>query len=109
MPENIHKNLAEGRWFELTLAEQLGNVGSEVGRARKWEEKGKQEMKEKALDRAFDLMNLTITDGRWNTARKELCRVREVLADTFYGDREYHDTPENLERYFYQYALMARK
>jgi len=87
----------------------LGNVGSEVGRARKWEEKGKEDMKNKALDRAFDLMNLTIIDNRWSTARKELCRVREVLADTFLGDKIYNDTPEQLERYFYQYALMARK
>lgn len=30
---NIHKELAAGRWFELSLAEQLGNIGSEVLRA----------------------------------------------------------------------------
>jgi len=105
---NIHQNLAEGRWFELSLAEQLGNIGSEVGRARKWSEKDNEELKNKALDRAFDLLDLTLADSRWNTARKELCRVREVLADTFLGDRIYRDTLERLENYFYQYALMSR-
>jgi hypothetical protein len=37
MVDYVHQNLAVGRWFEMTLAEQLGNVGSEVGRAIKWQ------------------------------------------------------------------------
>jgi len=32
----IHKKLAEGRWFQLSLCEQLGNIGSEVDRALHW-------------------------------------------------------------------------
>jgi hypothetical protein len=28
-----HQTLSAGRWQSLTLVEQLGNVGSEVGRA----------------------------------------------------------------------------
>ena len=31
----LHQNLARGRWFELSLVQQLGNIGSEVGRARR--------------------------------------------------------------------------
>ena len=104
----IHENLAEGRWFELSLCEQLGNVGSEVGRAAKWQKKGDLVQKNNALDRAFDLLDLTISDARWKHRLKEICRAREVLADTFYGNREYHDTPAALEKYFYQYALAAR-
>jgi len=33
MKQFMHKELAEGRWFQLSLMEQLGNIGSEVGRA----------------------------------------------------------------------------
>jgi len=107
--EYIHQNLVAGWWFELTLAEQLGNVGSEVGRAVKWHNKNNFKNRNYALDRAFELLDLTILDERWRGVKlKELCRVRELLADTFYGDREYHDTPENLEKYFYQFALAAR-
>ena len=29
----LHAGLAAGRWHTLTLNEQLGNVGSDVGRA----------------------------------------------------------------------------
>ena len=31
-----HQDLADGRWWELSLAEQLGHVGSEVSRAIRW-------------------------------------------------------------------------
>ncbi len=109
MSSVIHTNLAEGKWFTLSLSEQLGNVGSEVGRAANWQKKGQSEMETKALDRAFDLLDLTIADARWQTGRKELCRAREVLADTFFGDRQYGDTPEKLEKYFFEFALAARK
>lgn len=110
MEESIHKDLAGGRWFKMSLNEQLGNVGSEVGRAAKWHKVGNQKRQDRALERAFDLLDLTITDKRWQGARsKELCRAREVLVDTFYGSREYHDTPENLEKYFYHYAVAARR
>ncbi len=108
MADHIHENLAQGRWFELSLAEQLGNVGSEVGRATNWQRKGNVESRDKALNRAFDLLDMTISDNRWHVGRKELCRAREVLADTFYGDREYGDTPEKIEKYFYEYALAAQ-
>jgi hypothetical protein len=37
MPNFIHKELAAGKWFTLSLPEQLANIGSEVGRARRWQ------------------------------------------------------------------------
>lgn len=33
---NRHRGLAEGRWEQLSLVEQLANVGSEVGRMLRW-------------------------------------------------------------------------
>jgi hypothetical protein len=109
MAEIIHKNLSDGKWFEMTLCEQLGNVGSEVGRAVKWEKRGDIQSRDNALERALDLLYLTISDIRWKDRLKELCRVREILLDTFYGTRQYNDTPEGLEKYFFQFALAARK
>jgi len=35
----VHRDLAAGRWKELGLSEQMGNIGSEVHRALKWREK----------------------------------------------------------------------
>jgi len=103
-----HKNLAEGRWGELSLSEQLGNIGSEVGRARKW--KGKDEkIFEGAWTRALELFDLTLADPRWHGAKKrEIARAREVFCDAVYGGREYGTTFENLLPYFDQFALVAR-
>ena len=36
-----HKELAEGRWNNFTLAQQMANIGAEVGRAINWRKKGK--------------------------------------------------------------------
>lgn len=105
----LHKDLAAGRWKNMSLAEQLGNVGSEVGRAAKWQTKGDLTQRDRALERAFELLDLSKEANVGRPALKEICRAREVLADTFYGDREYGDTPEALEKYFFQYALAARK
>ena len=35
----IHKELAQGRWFNPSFFEQMANVGSEVARAINWREK----------------------------------------------------------------------
>lgn len=110
MENIIHKNLADGRWQTLSLDEQLGNVGSEVGRAAKWQARGNFEMRDNALDRAFELLDFTIADNRWRGVRgREICRAREVLADTFYGDKIYGSTPESMEKYFYYYAVAAQR
>lgn len=108
MVNKLHQSLAAGRWSELTLSEQLGNVGSEVGRALAREKKSDLVQKEKALERAFELLDLTIADPRWHSRLKELTRTREVLADYFYGANIYKSTPENLEKYFYFFAYAAR-
>lgn len=107
-----HKDLASGKWATMTFAQQMGNVGSEVGRAISWRRKDDSFHKEKALERAFELLDLTVDDRRWSqrTYRiKELLRVREVLADFFYGDNLYRSRPEDLEKYFYYFAFEARK
>ena len=63
--EYIHKSLAAGRWFELSLSEQLGNIGSEYNRAIAAKRKGDQERYQNASNRTLDFANLpsTISDG----------------------------------------------
>lgn len=38
-----HKDLAEGRWAKMPLAEQMPNIGSEISRANRWKGKGNRE------------------------------------------------------------------
>ena|SRR3989338_9966490 len=104
-----HETLAAGRWHTMTLAEQLGNVGSEVSRARKAQGKDAPRY-EAAMVRAFELLDLTLADPRWQKARrlKEISRARELLGDAYYGGTSYGSNLEDLDRYFYYFAIAAR-
>ncbi len=96
------------RWFTLSLAEQLGNIGSEVGRANKWNGKDDKSFWG-AVQRACELFDLTQADERWNRKRKELDRARESFADAVLGGKEYQSTLPDLEKYFMQFALLASR
>ncbi len=104
-----HKDLAAGRWYQMSLMEQLGNIGSEVGRARIYQEKGDSERLQKASDRALELFDLTIDDQRWYGRLIEIGRARDVFCDAVSGGSEYHSNLSDLERYFTYFAIAARK
>ena len=109
MSEPLHPSLAAGRWFELTLMEQLGNIGSEVGRATRARTQGNDQRLAGALDRALELFDLTLADKRWRGRLKEIARAREVVCDFLVGDNEYGSTAESLDRYFLPFAMAARR
>ena len=95
-----HQEMANGKWFEMTLCEQMGNIGSEIGRARRWQHKD-EKLFEGAIFRAIELLALTLSDIRWKKRLKELARAKEVVCDAYLGGNEYHSTFESLEKYFY--------
>lgn len=101
-----HQSLAEGRWFQLSLLEQLGNIGSEVSRAIR--ARGDEKRFESAVFRALELFDLTIRDPRWRKRLKEITRSREVFCDAVYGGKEYGTSLEDLDVYFTQFAYAAR-
>ena len=107
-PKIQHPGLAAGGWGRLSLPEQLGNVGSEVGRALRWKNKDPR-LFDGAMIRALELLDLSIQDARWRGRLKELTRARELLCDAWLGGREYHTRLEDMDRYFLNFALAARK
>ena len=102
-----HKTLAQGRWRELSLMEQLGNIGSEVGRAEKWQGRD-EKIFQGAVVRAYELFDLTIQDLRWKHRLKEIVRAREVFSDAVEGGTRYHTSLADLDRYFLTFAIAAR-
>ncbi len=50
-----HQSLANGKWFELSLCNQMGNIGSEIGRAKKWKDKDAK-LFESDIFRAIELL-----------------------------------------------------
>ncbi|MBI2591788.1 MAG: hypothetical protein HYW34_03885 [Candidatus Brennerbacteria bacterium] len=104
-----HKNLAAGRWFTLSLTEQMGNIGSEVWRASRARQGKDEERFWGAVERALELFDFTIDDPRWSGRLREIARAREVFCDAVYGGQLYKSSFEDLIRYFDLFAYVARK
>lgn len=100
------------RWATLPMAEQMANIGSEVGRTAKWILKGKTDLARGAYLRALELQDLTIRYGRvgQNGRRellKELCRARECFNGAFLSSDI--DMLKYLDKYFTQFAAICRR
>lgn len=105
---HTHRELAAGRWGQLSLCEQLGNVGSEVGRMRRWHGRDER-LVTGAFERALELLDLTLADPRWRTRLREIARARELICDAASGGKEYGTTLPDLDRYFLAFAMAARR
>jgi hypothetical protein len=111
MSEAVHRELGAGRWWSLTLAEQLGNIGSEVSRTLKWRSRDAR-IAQGAMERALELIELTLDDPRHRASAarlRELCRMREVLLDYLVGPNQYGSTGNSLQRYFDVFAAAATR
>jgi hypothetical protein len=103
-----HRELAAGRWQELSFVEQMANVGSELERTIRWRSKGKADISIRAFERALELLDLTIADPRNRKRLRELLRVREALSDHFFFDNQYRSTEDSWRRYFHCFLYAAR-
>lgn len=103
-----HKELAAGRWLTLSLAEQLGNIGSEVLRTSRQKDKDEKSFRQ-AVERVLELFDLTLSDPRWKGRRLEVARAREVFCDAVYGGALYKSSLNDLVRYFDNFAFAARR
>ncbi len=104
-----HKELAAGRWNQLSFLEQMANIGSEVERALNWRAKQNFDYSQKAFERALELVDLTL-DGVTGRARlKELARAREAMVDFFAGSNQSASTETSWRRYFSPFTYAARR
>jgi hypothetical protein len=107
-----HTALAGGRWAQMSLVEQMANVGSEVERAIRWREKNNPEYAFKSAERALELMDLSLESVEPSAGFsrfKELARTREALVDFFFGSNLFGSTHESWKKYFLHFAYAARK
>ncbi|MEK6715657.1 MAG: hypothetical protein AABY43_06405 [Candidatus Omnitrophota bacterium] len=103
-----HKELALGKWNNLSFFAQMANIGSEVERAIKWKNKGNAEYSRMAFERALELLDLTLADRKNMGRLRELARVRECLADYFVFNNEYKSTDKSWHSYFFAFNFAAR-
>lgn len=97
---------SSANWAEMDVFNQMGNIGSEVGRALAAKRQGKAERCQAAFYRGLDLINETaiLWAAQKKPGLKELLRARELFAESITTDK----VDPNLETYFMQFALAAR-
>ena len=104
-----HRNLAQGRWGQMSLSEQMANIGSEISRALHWQKKNNEKYCLKSVARALELISLTLDSVTAPSHIKELTRLREVILDYFYGNNEFSSSEVLWEKYFNHFNIAARK
>jgi hypothetical protein len=107
-----HKKLAAGRWKELSFEEQMGNIGSEVGRSFNWFKQGDKERFNRAFEMALELFDLTLEDERWQDKKIEITQTRALFCslvnDTTLTD-ELEKKMDSLDKYFLRYGAIANE
>lgn len=104
-----HQDLAHGRWFTLTLAQQLGNIGSDFDRALYWKQKGHERLFASAAARTLELLDLTLADRRLNSPRrKEMARLRDEVCRELFVSNNVNESSHSLQRYFLSMATLAQ-
>lgn len=105
-----HQELAAGRWQTMTLAEQLGNVGSDFERAIRWREKRQEKLFDSAASRTLELIDLTLADQRWHNYRlTELARMRDEVCSALFADQPSPTSTRGLQKYFLSMASLAQR
>lgn len=104
-----HKELAAGRWKELSLSTQMSNIGSEVRRALNWQRKGNTEYCRKSASRALELLDLSLDSAGSFPRLKELARLREAVVDYFFGSNRFATSEVLWRKYFDHFNYAARK
>ena len=95
----------EVAWAKQSIFWQLGNIGSEVGRALTAKKSGNQKRMMSAFYRGMDLINATIV--AWASRGKspyELMIAREQFAKSILTE----EVDQTLEKYFMDFAIAER-
>ena len=104
-----HKDLAAGRWSQLSLLEQMANIGSEVERALNWRIKNNTDYAQKAFERALELIDLTLDIDKNYAHLKEIARMREAIVDYFSGANKFMSSDGSWRNYFLPFAYASRR
>jgi len=93
------------RWFNMSIIDQISNIGGEVNRAIKWKNKNDTIKKLNFYNKAIELIVLTVKDPKNKHRIRELEFCKEELKDYFLGDNLYGTTDNVLIKYYDAFLL----
>ena len=100
------------KWARLSFCEQLGNIGSEVGRAINAKRAGDEKRMEGAVNRALDLFLATvevlIKEKTHVYRAREVFIARDQFMSLLYDGNFNEEEARKIENYFMNFAYIAR-
>lgn len=106
----FHKDIYESwRWFEMSIYEQLANIGAEVGRSLNNQISWNKERFNESILRTYELFDMSIDDKKFRKTPhlKEILMIRELVSDYFFSDNEYKSDKIFFDRYFFEMSVIA--
>jgi len=91
-----HKNLDENKWGKFPLSHQVLMIANEINRARNSLKLGDQKETNLCLERALELIFLSIANLKKKSQRKEFLRLKEVLAKEYVDNSKEIKSLDNL-------------
>ena len=84
----LHKNLDTEKWNTFDRGKQLIMIANEINRAKNWMQKGDSEEVMNSYERAFELLDLTISVISEEHMLRELLRFREMLGLEYISEKK---------------------
>ncbi|MEW6558418.1 MAG: hypothetical protein AB1349_13895 [Elusimicrobiota bacterium] len=100
-----HKTLTVEKWAQFPLNKQLLMIANELNRAKNWIIKNDSEEVRNCYERAFELIDLTLSVPTSRNLLRELLRFRELLAESYLKKRNDAETNRKL----FEVLLMLNK
>jgi hypothetical protein len=72
------------RWLKFSKSQQMGAIGAEIMRAKIWEKKDRDNFVS-SLERALELIDLSIHDRQWRKYLPVILGFREEVAKFYVG------------------------
>lgn len=94
------------KWFELSLVQQMINIGNEVKRGLKFD--SDPDKKNMFFEKAIQYTQLTIEDSKNVHVLPELLISKEVLED-YSGEHKLACTGEQIGRYYQAYQRLLQR
>ena len=109
MENKYHKTLTPEKWQGFSKEDQILNIGAEFARAKNGLVRNDDKQVLDCLNRAFELLDLTINDPRWHRGLNELLRIRDVLAQFYIQVKQGNSKGLNEFKKIFQTLLMFTK
>jgi len=88
------------RWYDMSVGEQISNIGSEVGRAIRYKNKGDEQKAAYFCNKAIEFFEIVKQDPKNKYRQGEFSFCIEELKDYFLGENYYGTTDEMLKKYY---------